>query len=49
MGVQAEIDGETVFLGNRRLMDTQKLDLGVLAGDAQRLTADAIRTQVIIA
>src|SRR5262249_256481 len=28
MGVQAEIDGEPVFLGNRRLMDIQKLDLG---------------------
>src|SRR5215467_4847205 len=28
MGVRAEIDGEAVFLGNRRLMDTQKLDLG---------------------
>src|SRR6516162_5933788 len=27
MGVRAEIDGEAVFLGNRRLMDIQKLDL----------------------
>src|SRR5439155_14436692 len=48
MGVQAEIDGETVFLGNRRLMDTQKLDLGVLAGDAQRLQG-AGRTVVHVA
>jgi Cu2+-exporting ATPase len=48
MGVRAEIDGETVFLGNRRLMDTQKLDLGVLAVDAQRLQG-AGRTVVHVA
>jgi P-type Cu2+ transporter len=48
MGVRAEIDGETVFLGNRRLMDTQKLDLGALAADAQRLQG-AGRTVVHVA
>jgi len=48
MGVRAEIDGEAVFLGNRRLMDTQKLDLGVLAVDAQRLQG-AGRTVVHVA
>jgi Cu2+-exporting ATPase len=48
MGVRAEIDGEAVFLGNRRLMDTQKLDLGVLAADAQRLQG-AGRTVVHVA
>ena len=32
MGARAEIDGERVFLGNRRLMDTQKLDLGEVGG-----------------
>jgi Cu2+-exporting ATPase len=48
MGVRAEIDGEAVFLGNRRLMDTQKLDLGALAADAQRLQG-AGRTVVHVA
>jgi len=37
--VQAEIDGRDCLPeGNRRLMDTQKLDLVVLAVDAQRAT-----------
>jgi Cu2+-exporting ATPase len=48
MGVQAEIDGDTVLLGNRRLMDTQKLDVGALAADAQRLQG-AGRTVVHVA
>ena len=48
MGARAEIDGETVFLGNRRLMDTQKLDLTALAADAQRLEG-AGRTVVHVA
>jgi Cu2+-exporting ATPase len=48
MGVRAEIDGEAVFLGNRRLMDTQKLDVGALAADAQRLEG-AGRTVVHVA
>jgi Cu2+-exporting ATPase len=37
MGARAEIDGEPVLLGNRRLIDTQKLDVGELAAEAQRL------------
>jgi P-type Cu2+ transporter len=48
MGVRAEIDGKAVFLGNRRLMDTQKLDLGALAADALRLQG-AGRTVVHVA
>jgi Cu2+-exporting ATPase len=48
MGVRAEIDREAVLLGNRRLMDTQKLDLGALAADAQRLQG-AGRTVVHVA
>ena len=48
MGVRAEIDGETAFLGNRLLMDTQKLDLGALAADAQQLQG-AGRTVVHVA
>jgi P-type Cu2+ transporter len=48
MGVRAEIDGEAVFLGNRRLMDTQKLDLGALAADAERLEGTG-RTVVYVA
>jgi Cu2+-exporting ATPase len=48
MGARAEIDGETVFLGNRRLMDAQKLDLAELAAEAQRLQG-AGRTVVHVA
>jgi Cu2+-exporting ATPase len=48
MGVRAEIDGEAVFLGNRRLMNNQKLDIGALAADAQRLQGDG-RTVVHVA
>jgi Cu2+-exporting ATPase len=48
MGVRAEIDGDVTFLGNRRLMDTQKLDVGALAADAQRLQG-AGRTVVHVA
>ena len=36
MGARAEIEAEVVFLGNRRLMDTQKLDLGELEMEAHR-------------
>ena len=37
MGARAEIEGENVFLGNLRLMNEQKLDLGELATAADRL------------
>jgi Cu2+-exporting ATPase len=40
MGARAETAGGTVFLGNRRLMDTQKLSLGSLEAQATRLQAD---------
>jgi Cu2+-exporting ATPase len=40
MGARAETAGGTVFLGNRLLMDTQKLALGPLEADASRLQAD---------
>jgi Cu2+-exporting ATPase len=48
MGARAEIDGDAVFLGNRRLMDTHELDLGTLAADALRLQGTG-RTVVHIA
>lgn len=48
MGARAEIDGEPVLIGNRRLMDTHKLELGALASDAQRLQG-AGRTVVHVA
>jgi Cu2+-exporting ATPase len=48
MGARAQIDGEAVFLGNRRLMDTRKLDLGELTGQAQQLQG-AGRTVVHVA
>ena len=48
MGARANIDGETVFLGNRRLMDTQRLDLGELGPEAKRLQG-AGRTVVHVA
>jgi Cu2+-exporting ATPase len=40
MGARAETAGGTVFLGNRLLMDTQKLALGPLETEVTRLQAD---------
>jgi Cu2+-exporting ATPase len=48
MGARAQIDGAPVFLGNRRLMDSQKLELGLLTTDAERLQG-AGRTVVHVA
>ena len=48
MGARAETAGGTVFLGNRLLMDTEKLALGRLEGDATRLQGDG-RTVVHVA
>lgn len=48
MGARAEIAGEVVFLGNRRLMDSEKLDLGELEPEARRLQR-AGRTVVHVA
>ena len=48
MGARAETAGGTVFLGNRLLMDTQKLALGRLEAEATRLQADG-RTVVHVA
>jgi Cu2+-exporting ATPase len=48
MGARAEIAGGTVFLGNRLLMDTQKLALGRLEAEATRLQTDG-RTVVHVA
>jgi Cu2+-exporting ATPase len=48
MGARAETAAGTVFLGNRLLMDTQKLALGRLDADATRLQADG-RTVVHVA
>ena len=48
MGARAEIEGDPVFLGNRRLIDTQRLDLAELPAEAQRLQG-AGRTVVHVA
>ena len=48
MGVRAKIDGERAFLGNRRLMETQRLGLGDLEAEAERLQGDG-RTVVHVA
>jgi Cu2+-exporting ATPase len=40
MGARAETTGGTVFLGNRLLMDNQKLTLGSLEAEATRLQGD---------
>ncbi len=40
MGARAETAGGTVYLGNRLLMDTQKLALGPLETQAKRMQAD---------
>ncbi len=47
-GAQAQTDAGTVFLGNRLLMDTQKLTLGALEADAARLQGEG-RTVVHVA
>lgn len=47
-GARAEVDGETVLLGNRRAMDEEGIDLGALAAEAERLKAEG-RTVVHIA
>jgi len=36
-GARAELDGATVLLGNRRLMDEERVDMGALGDDAARL------------
>jgi Cu2+-exporting ATPase len=48
MGARAEINGERVFLGNRRLMDEQHLALGELESAAQQLQGTG-RTVVHVA
>jgi Cu2+-exporting ATPase len=48
MGARAKVDGESVFLGNRRLMERQKLPLGALAAEAERLQGTG-RTVVYVA
>jgi Cu2+-exporting ATPase len=48
MGAQAQTAGGTVFLGNRLLMDTQKLALGPLEAAAARLQGEG-RTVVHVA
>ena len=48
MGARAETAAGTVFLGNRLLMDTQKLPLGPLEAEATRLQGDG-RTVVHVA
>jgi Cu2+-exporting ATPase len=47
-GARAEIGGETALLGNRRLMDEEKIDLGSLSKEADRLKG-AGRTVVHVA
>ncbi len=39
-GVQAQMNGQRVLLGNRRLMDEQGVDLGELPAEAERLAHD---------
>jgi Cu2+-exporting ATPase len=47
-GARAEVENETIFLGNRRLMDEEKVDLGALTDEAERLKGDG-RTVVHVA
>jgi Cu2+-exporting ATPase len=42
MGAQAETVDGTVFLGNRLLMDTQKLELGALEAEATRMQDEGL-------
>jgi Cu2+-exporting ATPase len=47
-GARAEVAGDTVLVGNRRLMDDEKVDLGVLTAEAERLKGEG-RTVVHVA
>ena len=47
-GAQADVNGDTVFLGNRRLMDEESISLGGLADKAEELKG-AGRTVVHVA
>jgi P-type Cu2+ transporter len=47
-GARAEVENETVFLGNRRLMDEEKIDLAALTDESERLKGDG-RTVVHVA
>ena len=47
-GARAEIAGEPVLIGNRRLMDEQGIDLGALDAEAERLKGEG-RTVVHVA
>lgn len=47
-GARAEVENEAVLVGNRRLLDEEKIDLGELAGAAERLKG-AGRTVVHVA
>ena len=40
LGVQAKVDGKTVLIGNSKLMEREKIDLGTLTVQAERLAAD---------
>jgi Cu2+-exporting ATPase len=48
MGARASSDGEPGLVGNRRLMDAEKVDLGGLEGEAERLAGGG-RTVVHVA
>ena len=37
LGARATVAGTEIFLGNRRLMDSEKIDVGALAEEAERL------------
>ncbi|GGH38456.1 hypothetical protein GCM10010973_33700 [Cribrihabitans marinus] len=47
-GARAEIAGETVLVGNRRLMDEEGIDVGPLTAEAERLKGEG-RTVVHVA
>ncbi len=47
-GARAEVEGETILLGNRRLMDEEKIALGAIESEAERLKGEG-RTVVHVA
>ncbi len=47
-GAKAEVEGEPVLVGNRRLMDEERIGLGALADEAERLKGEG-RTVVHVA
>ncbi|WP_424949334.1 HAD-IC family P-type ATPase [Deinococcus sp.] len=48
LGVQAKVAGKTVLIGNNKLMDQEKIELGTVSAQAQELASDG-KTAMFVA